>query len=44
MKQIKTFKIACETKDYIDFHELSEFQGGLKARNEEDIKKPKLLF
>ena len=29
---MKTIKIECETKDYIDYHDLKEFQGGLKER------------
>ena len=41
MKQIKTVALKCETKDYIDFHNLTEFQGGLKIRNEDDIQKAK---
>ena len=41
MKQIKTFKIACETKDYIDWHNITEFQGGLKIRDEADVQKAK---
>ena len=41
MKQIKTIKIECETKDYIDYHDLKEFQGGLKERKAEDFQKAK---
>lgn len=41
MKQIKTIKIACETKDYIDWHKLTDFQGGLKTRDKSDIEKAK---
>ena len=41
MKNIKTFKIACETKDYLDWHNITEFQGGLKIRDEADIEKAK---
>jgi len=41
LKNIKTFKIACETKDYLDWHNITEFQGGLKIRDEADIEKAK---
>jgi hypothetical protein len=41
VKQIKTFKIACETKDFLDWHNITEFQGGLKIRDEADIEKAK---
>ena len=41
MKAIKTIKIECETKDYIDWHNITEFQGGLKIRDEADIEKAK---
>ena len=41
VKNIKTFKIACETKDFLDWHNITEFQGGLKIRNEADIEKAK---
>lgn len=30
MKTIKTIKIECETKDYLDWHNITEFQGGLR--------------
>ena len=41
MKTVKTFKIACETKDYLDWHNITEFQGGLKSRSDSDIEKAK---
>ena len=41
MKQIKTIAIKCETKDYIDWHNITEFQGGLKIRDNTDIQKAK---
>ena len=44
MKTIKTIKIECETKDYIDYHDLKEFQGGLKERKAEDFQKAKKIY
>ena len=41
MKSIKTITIKCETKDYLDWHNITEFQGGLKIRDEADIDKAK---
>jgi DNA modification methylase len=41
MKTIKSISIKCETKDYLDWHNITEFQGGLKIRNEADIEKAK---
>ena len=41
MKQIKTISVKCETKDYLDWHNITEFQGGLKIRDEADIEKAK---
>ncbi len=41
MKTIKTIEVKCETKDYIDYHALKEFQGGLKERKAEDFQKAK---
>ena len=41
MKTIKTIKIECETKDYLDWHNITEFQGGLKIRDDADIEKAK---
>lgn len=41
MKTIKTIKIECETKDYLDWHNITEFQGRLKIRDEADIEKAK---
>lgn len=41
MKDIKTISIKCETKDYLDWHNITEFQGGLKIRDEADIEKAK---
>ena len=41
MKNIKTISIKCETKDYLDWHNITEFQGGLKIRDEADIEKAK---
>jgi len=41
MKTIKSLSIKCETKDYLDWHNITEFQGGLKIRNEADIEKAK---
>ena len=41
MKSIKTISIKCETKDYLDWHNITEFQGGLKIRDEADIEKAK---
>jgi hypothetical protein len=41
MKQIKSISIKCETKDYLDWHNITEFQGGLKIRDEADIEKAK---
>jgi len=39
MKEIKTISIKCETKDFLKLAEITEFQGELKKRNEEDINK-----
>ena len=36
---MKTIKISCQTKDYLNFEQLTEFQGGLKKRNDDDLKK-----
>jgi len=41
MKTIKSLSIKCETKDYLDWHNITEFQGGLKIRDEADIEKAK---
>jgi DNA modification methylase len=41
MKTIKSISIKCETKDYLDCHNITEFQGGLKIRDEADIEKAK---
>ena len=41
MKTIKSISIKCETKDYLDWHNITEFQGGLKIRDEADIEKAK---
>lgn len=41
MKAIKTISVKCETKDYLDWHNITEFQGGLKIRDEADIEKAK---
>ena len=41
MKTVKTISIKCDTKDFIDWHNLSEFQGGLKTRDDADIQKAK---
>ena len=41
MKSIKSISIKCETKDYLDWHNITEFQGGLKIRDEADIEKAK---
>ena len=41
MKQIKSISIKCETKDYLDWHNITEFQGGLKIRDDADIEKAK---
>ena len=41
MKNIQTISIKCETKDYLDWHNITEFQGGLKIRDEADIEKAK---
>jgi hypothetical protein len=41
MKEIKTLSIKCDTKDFINWHKLTDFQGGLKERNEADIEKAK---
>ena len=37
----KTIEIKCDTKDKIDWHSLTEFQGELKERNNTDIEKAK---
>lgn len=34
-----TIKINCETKDFIKFEDLTEFQGNLKDRSDEDVDK-----
>lgn len=34
-----TIKINCETKDFIKFEDLTEFQGNLKERSDEDVNK-----
>lgn len=34
-----TISITCDTKDYLNFEELTEFQGNLKKRDDEDIDK-----
>lgn len=40
MKTINnTIKINCETKDFLNFEELTEFQGELKRRDDEDVDK-----
>lgn len=40
MKTINnTIKINCETKDFLNFEELTEFQGELKKRDDEDVDK-----
>ena len=41
MKQIKTIAIKCDCKDTLNYKDLTEFQGELKARTEEDIAKAK---
>ena len=41
MKTVKTISIKCDTKDAIDWHSLTEFQGGLKIRDDADINKAK---
>lgn len=41
MKTVKTISIKCDTKDAIDWHSLTEFQGGLKIRDDADISKAK---
>ena len=41
MKTVKTISIKCDTKDAIDWHSLTEFQGGLKLRDDADINKAK---
>ena len=42
MKQIQTISIKCETKDTLELAELTELQGGLKARTDIDYDKIKL--
>ena len=42
MKSIKTISIKCETKDTLELAELTELQGGLKARTDIDYDKIKL--
>lgn len=37
----KTIEIKCDTKDKINWHDLTEFQGELKERNNTDIEKAK---
>lgn len=39
MKEIKTISIKCETKDTLKLEEMTEFQGELKKRDDEDIDK-----
>lgn len=40
MKEINnTIKISCETQDYLPLEELTEFQGELKKRDDEDVRK-----
>lgn len=34
-----TLKITCECKDFLKLDELTEFQGGLKQRDDSDIEK-----
>ena len=29
-------EVKCKTQDYLDLHELTEFQGGLKERDDKD--------
>lgn len=41
MADDKVIQIKCETKDKIDFHQLTEFQGELKERKAEDVEKAK---
>jgi len=41
VKEIKTISIKCDTEKTIDWHELKEFQGELKARTKDDIAKAK---
>lgn len=42
MKEIKTISIKCETKETLNIAEMTEFQGGLKARTDIDYDKIKL--
>lgn len=42
MKQIKTISIKCETNKNLNIAEMTEFQGGLKARTDIDYDKIKL--
>lgn len=42
MKQIKTISIKCETKEALNIADMTEFQGGLKERNDIDFDKIKL--
>ena len=42
MKNIQTISIKCETKDTLELAELTELQGGLKARTDIDYDKIKL--
>lgn len=36
---MKEIKISCQTKDYLNFEDLTEFQGNLKTRDKSDIDK-----
>lgn len=37
----KRIDIRCDCKETVDWHELKEFQGGLKKRSQKDIDKAK---
>lgn len=39
MKIINNIKVSCEAKEYLKLEELTEFQGDLKSRSEDDIRK-----
>lgn len=39
MKVINNIKISCEAKEYLKLEELTEFQGDLKSRSEDDVRK-----
>ena len=42
MKEIRTISIKCKTENSLEIAKMTEMQGGLKARSDEDYDKIKL--